>query len=104
MIVKTWKNTKTNYKTGSGFGIYIGKTNRDHYFPKNLKYVFITMNGKEIKIKITKGFYEHCPEIRDKSIGQFLIRNNLNTWDKNSPHCLELIKINDCKFELSLLN
>ena len=101
IIVKTWSNGKANEKTGSGYGLRIGKNNRDKYFSDNVKY-FLIINNKKIKMNITPGFYKECPEIRDKEIGMFLVNNNLHKWKKRSTHPLNMIKVDDETFELKL--
>ena len=101
IIVKTWSNGKANEKTGSGYGLRIGKKNRDKYFSDNLEYSLI-LDNKRIKVNITPGFYKECPEIRDKKIGMFLINNNLHKWKSRSPHLLNMIKLDDKTFGIKL--
>lgn len=101
IIVKTWSNGKANEKTGSGYGLRIGKKNRDKYFSDNVEYSLI-IDNKKIKINITPGFYKECPEIRDKKIGMFLIKNKLHKWKSGNTNSLNMIKVDDKTFEIKV--
>lgn len=57
------------------YGVRVGKENRDTYFDPAWESVTITINGIDEQFRITKGFWNKCPEIRDnanKAIKQWL--------------------------------
>ena len=101
MIVSAWNNGSWK-KTGAGYGIRISKEDRDQYFDPEWKSVIIVLDNREVEVSISKSFWNKCPELRKKEIGEWLIKNGLAKWPENYPPKLRLEQIGDRKFKLSL--
>ena len=95
--VKTWKNGQPT-ETGAGYGIRIAKN--DYAILKDWEEIIIEKN--KILRNNDRKFTEKCPEIRSKIIGIFLIKNQLNNWEKGQPKKLILLNVGENKFELIL--
>jgi hypothetical protein len=89
MIVKTWSNGSPNKNTGAGFGVKL-KNDDDYGTMLNWKEVRV---GDKMIDRGNRKFTQQCPEIRSKIIGEFLIKNQLGSWEKGNPHDLELISL-----------
>ncbi|MCG8643325.1 MAG: hypothetical protein MI862_26600 [Desulfobacterales bacterium] len=97
MDVTTWHN-------GYGlYGIRIGNLKRDKYFEQTWKRVQIKMDGIDRTFVLTPGFWEKCPEIRDKGepfIKKWLQKHKTLEWPKGKPPKMKLIKIEGSQFKL----
>jgi hypothetical protein len=52
------------------------------------------MDFKTYNVKITDGFWNNCPELRDKAIGLFLIKYNIHEWVSGKTNKLIFVVIN----------
>ena len=66
----------------NGWGIRIGLSNR-RYIDKSQTEIIVELNGKENQFNITDTFWTTCPEIRGKSIREWLQDSNINKQNKN---------------------
>ena len=95
-----WNDGKHNSE-GKGYGIRIGKKNRDLYFDENWKEIQLSIeNDDYFKIKITDGFWRNCTEFRNQLIGQWLIKIGYSHWEKGKPPKFHLIKVKNNNFLL----
>lgn len=97
MIVKAWHN-------GSGvYGITIGVPNRNKYFNSTWTEVKVELNGILHTFALTPGFWNDCPEFRDKGkphIKKWLQEHKTLDWPKNQKPEMELIQIEASRFRL----
>jgi hypothetical protein len=103
MIVSAWNNGK-HRSSGAGYGVKIREEDRERYFKKDWKTVFIGFeNGSdEAEINIDKFSFwsKTCGELISKKIGKWLIMNRLAPWDKGKPPKLNLVSIQENHFQL----
>jgi hypothetical protein len=103
MLVTAWNNGK-HHRSGAGYGVRIREEDREHYFRKDWKAVFIRFENAEFEAKINidkLSFWgKSCGELVKKEIGSWLITNNLAPWDKGEPPKLNLVSIYENHFEL----
>lgn len=102
MFATAWKNGRQNEFTGSGYGIRVGKRERDKYFDRSWKSVFIDIGGtgnwREFKIRNT--FWGNCSEFRSAAIGKYLIENDFGDWVKGVPPALDFFPQDGNRFIL----
>lgn len=102
MIVSGWYSRQNN-DNGTGYGIRIGKEDRDAYFQKEWLSVIIELEKEnEIEVVLSKSFWRRCSELRSMYIGRWLLNHNLAPWTKHNPPQLKLMPIGDRKFRLML--
>lgn len=96
-----WTNGKVNHTTGSGFGLRIPKEYRKAIFEKDWHFVHIKPPGiDKFEVKIHPSFWDKCHELRSIEIGQWLISNGLNKWEKRKPHKIDLEYVGNKTFNL----
>jgi hypothetical protein len=85
MEVKAWNNGKQN-KSGAGYGLKLSIKDRNKYFKRLWKSVFIKLpnEAREIECNIDKDSFwnETCGEFINKKIGQWFLKNNYAPWSK----------------------
>ena len=97
MRVTAWNNG------GQTFGIRVGMTQRDRFFSRDWEEILIEMDGESHSFGITPGFWNQCPEIRDRGhplIREWLARYRSLEWLRGHPPEMELVPIGGCKFRL----
>ena len=93
----------TAWNNGSdGYGFRIRKGDRDRYFSRKVSCINLFLPGNEdsIPINITPPFWGNCPELRSKSIRDWLCANRHAPWTKGSPPKFNLEKISDTDYRL----
>jgi len=103
MQVTAWNNGK-HHATGAGYGLKIGKDDRDRFFQKSWGSVLITLPGvgKEVELNINKVSFwnDSCRELISKDIGRWLIGRNYAPWPLGQPPSFNLHKKQGNHFEL----
>ena len=101
MIVSAWNNGQHN-PSGAGYGLRIGKRNRDRYFEQEWSDVELMLPGRTtpVYVPISDSFWDDCPELRHKKIGQWLRRNDLAPWPAENPPHFELEIEGERRFRL----
>ena len=100
MKVKGWNNGSPR-PSGAGYGIRISKADRDACFKKTWTHVEIEIPGAgTISATLSPSFWRECCEIRNKHIGQWLIRKTLVPWRKNSVPAVHLTHLASNRFRL----
>lgn len=97
-----WTSGSENHRTGSGFGVRIPKQIRAKLFQAHWTQVVLRIDGDEFDVAITPGFWNKCSELRNRRIGEWLIRHGCATWPTGSPPTLTVTHHGDNRFELSL--
>ena len=90
---------------GGNYGIRVGITNRDEYFDPLWKEIEVEMDGKMNVFGLTGGFWNQCPEFRDKGnkvIKDWLTIHKKIPWVKGKPPRFELIPLSKNQFRLNL--
>ncbi|WP_298776274.1 hypothetical protein [uncultured Shewanella sp.] len=104
-IVTACHNGKRNYKTGSGFGIYIPKDIRENLFKDIFKHPKdqITIQTKEgsFNANLPPSFWNKCNKVKSKHIGLWLIENKIQHWDQDVPPKAKMEYLDGKTFKLS---
>lgn len=97
MKVKAWSNGK------NGYGLHIGKAQREKHFSRNWDRVLLKLPDTErlLSIKLTPCFWNKCPHLRDKEIGNWLKKRGDAFWEKGHPPAFELEHMQDNYFTLA---
>ena len=90
------------------YGIRVGFANRDEYFQQLVDVadeviIVVEMDGQAYNFAITAGFWNKCPEFRDRGgpvIREWLRRHHTIQRTKGKPPQVELIPLGDCRFRL----
>ncbi|WP_022943106.1 hypothetical protein [Psychromonas hadalis] len=96
MKVSTWFGSKT-------YGIRVGITNRNQYFDSSWESILVVIDEDEYRFTLTKGFWNKCPEFRDKGrpiIKNWLLKHKTLNWPKGQTPKMELLSMNANKFKL----
>ena len=102
MIVTAWNNG-SHKKTGAGYGLKIGVSDRDRYFKKSWKTVSIRLpNGQTAEVNTDKKSFwnDSCRELINKEIGKWLIEIGKAPWNRGDPPKFELCLLREREFEL----
>lgn len=97
MRVTAWSNGK---KT---FGVRVGTPNRDQFFERDWDLVRLELDGEEHEFMITGGFWNQCPEIRDRGrplLREWLQRHRTLDWPRGRPPEAELLPLGGNRFRL----
>ena len=101
--VTAWNNGSPK-KTGAGYGLKIKKEDRDSYFKKKYKNVFMSLEGysHQISINVDKPSFwgNACRELISKDIGLWFIKNKKNSWSKGKPPKFQATHLGENKFRL----
>lgn len=87
---------------GPIYGIRIGKDLRDKLFDRNWETVnlFLGKSCEAVQVKITKGFWKKCPELRDKAIKHWFEEADLLEWERGSPPKFKLTVVGEQCFRV----
>ena len=97
--VSSWNDGKHN-PTGSGYGIRVGNEARK-YFRRDTNTIRLSIeNSAFFEVNITGGFWNKCPEFRDKRIGEWMIKNGFAPWEKGKPTRFNLFVTGENEFLL----
>ena len=102
MIVTAWNNG-SHKKTGAGYGLKIGVSDRDRYFKKSWKTVFVhLLNGRTAEVNMDKRSFwnSSCRELINQEIGKWLIEIGKAPWNRGAPPKFELCLLRERHFEL----
>lgn len=97
MQATAWKGS------GNQYGIRVGYPNRNQFFDPLWKSIEVEMDGRFYQFHLTPGFWNHCPEFRDRGtpvIRDWLRRHHTLNWDLGKPPRFELIPLGDGQFRL----
>lgn len=98
MRVSAWKGGRSDM-----YGIRVGAPNRDRYFHRGWSEIEVEIDGRVHRFKITPGFWNKCPEFRDRgtpTIRNWLVANGLVPWKKGSPPKFTLEPVAGKRFRL----
>lgn len=94
MEVTAWSN-------GSGtYGLRIGFPNRDEFFDSRWEEILLEIDGEVHPIKITAGFWNHCPEVRSPVIRDWLRQNQTLKWPRGEPPRMQMVHLAENRFRL----
>lgn len=84
-----WNNGQRS-SSGAGYGLRVPVADRNKYFKRSWKSVTLELRtGRTyrcVKVNLDKpSFWENCPELISKEIGQWLIRRGCGTWPSGNP-------------------
>jgi hypothetical protein len=88
MEVTAWNNGE-HRSTGAGYGIKVNAIDRDRYFQRSWKTVFVSLPGneREIEVNISKlSFWgDICRELINREFGRWLLENGYAPWPSGTP-------------------
>jgi hypothetical protein len=93
----------TTWRSGSQFGIRVGKVNRDQYFDNTWSHIEVEMDGNVTKFALTPGFWRECPEFRDRehhAIRNWLQQHKTLKWTRGKTPRMSLVPIGSNRFRL----
>ena len=99
MRAKGWHGGPAS-KSGAGYGIRISEADRDAHFDPEWPSVRIKVGTKWVAVEVSLSFWENCPELRSKEIGEYMLDQGLAPWPKGKPPVFELIPDGDATFKL----
>ncbi|MBL7183887.1 MAG: hypothetical protein ISS50_05495 [Anaerolineae bacterium] len=103
MIVTAWNNGK-HHPTGAGYGLKVEAKDRDRYFRKEWRNVFLKLEGEveEVVVNVDKpSFWDPtCRELINKEIGVWLIKNGKAPWPKGHPPKMRMVHLDANRFEV----
>jgi hypothetical protein len=94
MDVSAWRNG------GGGYGIRVGKKNRDGFFNPSWQSIEVEIDGELHEFRLTSRFWGTCPEFRGSVIKEWLRRNYGLPWPKDRPPHFNLEVIGERRFRL----
>lgn len=96
IIVTAWNNGLHVY------GIALSIANRNRVFSREWSEVFLLLEDEQnlICVKLTRGFWNQCPELRSVEIGYWMIKHKYAPWQNGLPPKFVLIKQKDNIFYL----
>ncbi|WP_417815203.1 hypothetical protein [Thalassospira alkalitolerans] len=92
--VSAWSNGKV------ACGLRIGKPNRELFFLREWRQIFLEVEGLLFEVCLSPGFWDRCPEIRHDQIRNWLIRIGADSWEKGCPPHFDAVRIKDNKFRI----
>lgn len=104
MIVTTWKGGSSLHDKPAGYGFKVKIKDRDTYFDKDWKTVFLHLEGvvEPVKVIIDKpSFWNNtCHELISKNIGKWLLDNFFAPWPSGRPPKFDLVPITNNHFKV----
>jgi hypothetical protein len=86
---------------GETYGARVGNKNRDQLFKPAWTHVEIEIEGQNHVLKLSRGFWNKCPEVRGKPIKEWLFKHHLAPWPDGKPPRLSLTPLGSNRFRLS---
>jgi hypothetical protein len=86
-----------------GYGLYVGISNLVQHFDRAWSHVEIEMDGRTEVFELLPGFWNKCPEIRDRGsrrIRSWLERHRSLRWGLRQRPRMELIPLGSGRFRL----
>jgi hypothetical protein len=96
-----WNNGRPTF-AGSGYGLRIAKADRERFFATNWSSVTLEMGNQCIVVSLSKSFWDGCSELRSKSIGRWLLDQQLAPWPAGEPPVVEIVPTDGAHFRLEL--
>lgn len=100
MQASAWSGGSKRYPV---YGIRVGAKNRDAHFESEWSEVTVLINGSEETFRLTPGFWNKCPEIRDnkhRAMRRWLDTHYGLPWPYKKPPRFQLIPLGSNRFEL----
>ncbi len=106
MIVTAWNNGE-HHHTGAGYGFKVDINDRDKYFRKDWKKVFLELEGEEEEVMVNvdkPSFWDTtCRELISKEIGIWLIKNRKAPWQRDHPPKMRMEHIDGNRFKIEFI-
>ena len=103
MIVTAW-NIGTHNRNGSGYGFKVKNADRDAFFKKEWKSIFLETEEEseplEVVINSEKFWSENGHEVVSPIIGKWLHKNGLAPWRRGNPPTFEVEQLQDNHFKI----
>lgn len=88
---------------GGGYGLRVGRRNRDAYFDRTWKTVLVEMPdmpGQPLEFPLTRTFWTSCPELRSAVFGKWMIDLGLAPWPRGAPPRIQVEHLGDNRFRV----
>lgn len=97
-------NNGARHASGAGYGIRIGREDRDRYFAADWADVEISLpSGVTATVNVSESFWKRCSELRSAEIGRWMIAAGLAPW-YGTPPVMDLKRVAKRRFQLSAKN
>lgn len=88
---------------GNTYGIRVGYPNRREYFDPSWTEIEVEIDGRGHHFNLTPGFWNHCPEFRDRGVPvicEWLRRHHTIAWSRGNPPRFELVPLGNGRFRV----
>jgi hypothetical protein len=103
MEVTAWNNG-SHHSTGAGYGFKLDAGDRDRYFRRSWKTVFVSLLGVEgaVEVNVAKPSFwgASCRELISREFGRWLIDNGFAPWPLGTPPKFQLRPTSGNHFKL----
>jgi len=97
--VSAWNNGK-RFPTGRGYGLRLG-VNRQAVRHAAKQVTLQLGDGVPFEVRVTDGFWRHCPELRHAEIGQWFLSLGLLRWPIGKPHRFTMTPVGQDYFRVT---
>lgn len=98
-----WRSAAGTKTSGVTYGLRFGINGRKLIEGHPTFVTLALHHGPTIQIEITPGFWERCPEIRDRRIGEWFRALNITLpWPHGKPHRFIVSRIATNSFKVEL--
>ena len=101
MRATAWSNGHPS-SSGGGYGLRIGKGDRDRYFAHAWDRVDVAFDdGNRTTVAISRSFWGNCSELRSAEIGRWLLRETLAPWPRGNPPSVVVEPLGERSFRVA---
>jgi hypothetical protein len=105
MEVTAWNNGE-HHASGAGYGFKIQAKDRDAYFERSWKTVFVSLPGEEREVEVNIGkssfWNDTCRELINQKFGQWLLKQGYAPWQSGAPPKISLLHASGNHFRLEM--
>lgn len=106
MEATAWNNGE-HHATGAGYGFKIHAEDRDTYFERSWKTVFVSLPGEELEVEVNiskSSFWnDACRELINQEFGKWLLKKGYAPWQSGAPPKFRLLHQSSNHFRLKIL-
>ena len=103
MEVTAWNNG-SHHASGGGYGFKLRAEDRDRYFQRSWKTVFVSLPGvtDAVEVNVAKSSFwsASCRELISREFGRWLIENRYAPWQSGAPPKFQLRHSGSNRFKL----
>ena len=104
-IATAWNNSH-RHQSGAGYGLKISFEDRERFFNREWRSVYLQLNGFEQTIEVNVGkasfWNRNCGELIKKDIGRWFIQNGHANWPQGRPPRVIINLVGERLFRIEL--